>query len=198
MIRWILDPGHADWFYNEYLTPGKRTHKIPPGFYEGVFNAKLARAIMVEADRRGILTETIQTNCDPSLGSRVRLVKRMVKTGQHCVLLSLHTNASTKSGWGKASGTTIFCRKKPAWNKKIYNKSRRLAEIFKTKLTHNGFRMRGIKEKNFTMVRKPPCESILIELVFHDNLDDVKRISDPAVFNTQVKRIVDAMEQYEQ
>ena len=167
----ILDSGHG------ISTPGKRSPKLDTGgqFFEWQFTRDLSNRIKVTCDQLGI--KCIQANTDdsdPGLSARANninnIIRKEAELGNQCLMLSLHSNAACSNGqWAKARGWEV-------WTTEGTTKSDDFAKIM---LKHFPIifpdnKLRGHKEKNFTLIYKCACPCVLTENFFYDNKEDLK------------------------
>jgi N-acetylmuramoyl-L-alanine amidase len=178
-MKFLLDPGHGGLAFGHYLTPGKRSPEIPPGFYEGDVNRKICNEI---TRRRGVNFWAITINPGPvniPLAARCKFANQLYRKDPNLALISIHCNAAAKKGWSASNGFVVF-RQFGA-----NSKTHRLARLLHNYYNDLGiFRSRGIKEANFAMIRKPKCPAVLLEMGFMTNLKDARKLQDPL---TQVR-----------
>ena len=193
-MKFLLDPGHGGLSFGHYLTPGKRSPEVPPGIYEGAYNRLICSLIEDELEkypRENIDVLTLAPGpVNIPLKARWRYINHMWRIfDRELALISIHCNAM---GWGKwrvANGFVVF---KP--KTRCTDRHDRLAQIIHDHYDRLvPFRSRGIKQANFTMLSRPICPSILLELGFMTNYDDVTKLKDPEVQNNIVKAIIHAM-----
>lgn len=168
-ITIILDAGHGK------ETPGKRSPKTTDGrqLLEWQYTRELSKRIKITLDQLGI--KCIQANTDdsdPSLSTRAnninKLVRKESELGRSCLMISLHGNAAGSNGaWSKATGWEV-------WTTEGTTKSDEFAKLM---LKHFPIifpnkKLRGHKEKNFTLIYKCSCPCVLTENFFYDNKDD--------------------------
>ena len=170
-ITIILDAGHGK------NCKGKRSPKLQDGsqFFEWEFTRDLSNRIKVTCEQLGI--KCIQANTDdtdPSLTARANNINKIVRQegelGNSCLMLSLHSNAAGSNGsWANARGWEV-------WSTVGTTKSDEFAKLmlkhFKIIFPDN--KLRGHKEKNFTVIYKCACPCVLTENFFYDNKDDLK------------------------
>lgn len=190
-MKYFLDPGHSGRAFGHYLTPGKRSPQIPPGFYEGVVNRQICKHITdIKTDAYEVV------NLAPGfinipLRTRVQNVNQLVRRlgpDEPCALISIHCNASAKKGWSAANGFAVFMEFGAD------NKTRTLAGLVHSYYGRQGtFKDRGIKQANFSIIKKVKCPAILVECGFMTNLDDARKLQDPLTQIRIARAIHDAM-----
>lgn len=172
----LLDPGHgAD-------TPGKRSPNTNEGFREYSQVRDIAFRLMQDYchDYRFICPLLFH---DVDLG----LLKRVYKYNQiDCDLfISLHTNASPAIGWSSASGAVSFYRD---------DKSKQAATRFlKTYAENNDMRNRKARQNRRFTILKTKHTGFLIELGFHTNKSDCKKLKDLDKTAYAIKTGIDAV-----
>ena len=163
----ILDAGHGKETPGKKFTFGKKT------LYEWTFSRNLSKRIKTVCDQ--LLIPCIQANTDdtdPSLTARANNINRIVREeaelGRQCLMISLHGNAggngtkpTTASGWEVWS--TVGTTKSDEFAKLM---CARFKDIFPNQ------KLRGHKEKNFTVLYKCACPCVLTENFFYDNQSD--------------------------
>lgn len=164
----ILDAGHGR------ETPGKRSPITTDGrqLLEWQFTRELSKRIKASLDQLGI--KCIQANTDDkdiSLTTRAnninKLVRKESELGRNCLMISLHGNAASNGSWSKATGwevwTTVGTTNSDKFAKVML---KHFPTIFPDK------KLRGHKEKNFTLIYKCSCPCVLTENFFYDNKED--------------------------
>jgi N-acetylmuramoyl-L-alanine amidase len=178
-MKYLLDPGHGGLAFGHYLTPGKRSPEIPPGFYEGAVNRRICDLL---AARSATNFECLNINPGPvniPLAARCQFANQLHKLEPNLALISIHCNAAAKRGWSAANGFAVFLEYGAD------EKTRFLASLLHNYYDELGiFKNRGIKEANFAMIRKPKCPAVLLEMGFMTNLEDARKLLDPL---TQVR-----------
>ena len=168
-ITIILDAGHGK------ETHGKRSPKTSDGkqILEWEYTRELSKRIKVTCDQLQI--PCIQANTDdtdPSLTARAnninQIVRKEAEKGNQCLMISLHGNAAGNgSSWTNASGwevwTTVGTTKSDEFAKLM---CKHFPIIFPKE------KLRGHKEKNFTLIFKCSCPCVLTENFFYDNKHD--------------------------
>lgn len=167
-ITIILDAGHGA------ATPGKRSPILNgKQLFEWQFTRELSKRIKVTCDQLGI--KCVQANTDdsdPALTTRANNINKIVRAeaekGRQSLMISLHGNAAGNgSNWTNASGWEV-------WSTVGTTKSDEFAKLM---LKHfpiifPGKKLRGHKEKDFTLIYKCSCPCVLTENFFYDNKED--------------------------
>ena len=194
----ILDAGHGGWLITPehpqgyYPTRGKRSPIREDGtvLYEGVNNRRIVKAL-IEAFKRNQIEwfDVVDTQEDKSLRERVKTANKVY--GER-LYLSIHSNAAGNSGWSTARGFGTY----------IYTgaskKSRAYAEIMHECLVEelgDLTKDRGIRERNFYVLRETNHPAILLELGFHNNLEESYLIESEEWSDRVCKAIVKAIKQ---
>ena len=170
-ITIILDAGHGE------STPGKRSPKTTDGrqLFEWQFTRELSKRIKLTCDQLGIKCIQANTdNTDPGLSARAnninKLVRKESEQGNSCLMISLHGNAASSNGqWAKATGWEV-------WTTEGTTKSDEFAKLMckHFPIIFPDKKLRGHKEKNFTVIYKCACPCVLTENFFYDNKEDLK------------------------
>lgn len=165
----ISDEGHYDG------CPGKRSPKTSDGrqLFEWKFTRDLGERIKLTCDQLGIrcIRSTNKDN-EKSLTARANYINKIVRQeaelGRSCLMISLHGNAAGSNGtWTKVTGWEV-------WTTEGTTKSDEFAKLM---LKHFPIifpnkKLRGHKEKNFTVLYKCACPCVLTENFFYDNKED--------------------------
>lgn len=171
----ILDAGHSA------KTGGKRNTIANPKFFEYEFNNDIAHKLKARAEAHGIkvhLTNTTPNGADIPLTSRANSANAKYKewkcSAKDCLFVSIHANAAgSGAAWANARG----CETYHANNASQTSKDAALTvntELYNTlKSVDVGFKNRGRKASNFTVIYKTACPSILVEVGFYDNKEDL-------------------------
>ncbi len=166
----ILDAGHGR------ETPGKRSPKLSDGtqFFEWEYTRKLSTYIKTALDQLHI--PCIQANVDesdPGLTTRAnhinQIIRKEAERGRSCLMISLHGNASGNGSWSSANGWEVYTTTGTTNSDKFANI---MCEQFKKIFPDR--KLRGHKEKNFTVIYKTACPCVLTENFFYDNKEDLK------------------------
>ena len=171
VFLWILDNGHGK------ATPGKRSPVLADGrqLLEYEFNRDIVSRLIVKLTSAGYAYHNLvpEIEGDISLTQRVNRANNLVST-QTKLFISIHENAAGTGGWVKASGTETFCYE-------FDGESERLAKYFQQKLVASlGWKDRGVKTADFTVIQKTSMPAILIEHGFYTDPDEVLKLLDPA------------------
>lgn len=167
-----LDAGHSK------ATGGKRNEKANPKFYEYEFNNDIAIKLKKRLEEQGItvyLTNTSPEGKDIALSTRANTANIKWNTlgkPTNAIFISIHGNAST-GAWAKARGVEVYHANNAS------GKSKKLALLLTNQIYEdikkidNGFKQRGVKSSNFTVIYKANMPSVLIEHGFYDNKEDL-------------------------
>ena len=167
-----LDAGHSK------ATAGKRNTVANPDFFEYEFNNDIAVKLKKRLEEHGItvyLTNATPNGADISLTKRANIANDKWKSlgkPSNAIFVSLHGNAST-GAWAKARGVEVY----HAGNASA--KSKELALLLTNQIYNDvkkidsGFKNRGRKSANFTVIYKALMKAVLIEHGFYDNKKDL-------------------------
>ena len=194
---YILDNGHGGLINGKYQTSGKRSPKFPDGsiLYEGVNNRDNVKRICEELTKRGIdHINLIDTQEDVSLADRVYMTNQHCKD-KKCIFISVHSNAAGSGGkWANAQGNGVYLYLKPSQT------STRFGHVMAEEIQSNFSELtkfRGEKNRNFYVLRKTKCPAILLELGFHDNLEEAQKMLTEEWKKKVVKSVCDSIEIWE-
>lgn len=172
-ITIILNSGHGK------ETAGKKSPLNSDGrqLFEWKFTRELSKRIKQACDIKGI--KCIQANTDdsdPSLTTRANNINKIVRKeseqGRQCLMIDLHGNAAGNgSQWMNASGWEVWSTVGTTNSDKFANL---LCECFKSIFPNK--KLRGHKEKNFTLIYKCACPCVLTENFFYDNKEDFELV----------------------
>jgi len=170
MTKFLLDPGHGGVAFSHYLTPGKRSPEVPPGIFEGEFNRAVCGYLNNGEKFLSIVPGPIQV----PLESRVGFVNKLAKL-EDVALISVHANAAGDGKqWNAANGFTIFTSKNSLTESQILARCIH-KEFFES--FGDTIKSRGIKQENFTVIKKTKCPAVLVECGFMTNKSDVAFLS---------------------
>lgn len=192
-ITIFLDEGHYEG------CPGKRSPKFEDGhqFFEWEYCRVLGERIKAECDKLGIkCLRTTNKDTERSLSKRAEhinnLFRREKKLGRSALLISLHANAASSTGdWCKATGWEVFTTERTTNSDKFANI---LCDIFPSIFPEK--RLRGHKEKNFTILHKVECPCVLTENFFYDNKEECVWMTEEDTINRIVSLHVEAIKQW--
>jgi len=200
----LIDGGHGgiDPKSGRYVTAGKRSPKFDDGtvLFEGVNNRDNVERLLEEMERYNLdAIDIVNDWRDISLKERSRRANELSRT-RNCVLLSLHSNgAGNGRDWYIAKGIDIFI-----YNGKVSTNTTRFAALLARELTlslcspTNGLtRWRGVKKRNFAILRETNCPAVLIECGFHTDKDEAKLILTDEFKDKLISSIVDACVLYD-
>lgn len=182
-ITVLLDNGHG------IETPGKSSPLWEDNtqLFEWSYTRQLTDAIKTRLESMDIKTiKIVPDDTDVSLSKRAATVNEYCKT-QDCILVSVHLNAfdGTAHGW-------------EVWTTTKKNNSDKLAQCFINKfpIYFPNKKLRGAKEKNFTLLYKANCPCVLTENFFMDNYEECKMLMSEDGFNKIVDLHVSAILDY--
>ena len=179
-ITIILDNGHG------VDTPGKRSPLWESGvLYEYDYTRRLVMAIQNKLIQLNIPSYKLvpETN-DVPLTERARRVNELCLK-QPCILISVHLNAGGGTGW-------------EVWSTTSKNNSDKLAACFCEEFPKifPGEKLRGAKEKNYTLLYKANCPCVITENFFMDFKKDYDLLNTEDGFNKIVDLHVKAIQKY--
>jgi N-acetylmuramoyl-L-alanine amidase len=189
----ILDAGHGGSIDGVYQTRGKQSPERPDGtrLYEGVNNRKIVEDLKKELEWNGIpFIDVVNTQEDKGLSKRIREAN---KVDGDTLYLSIHSNAAGKNGeWSTARGFGTYIYKTAG------RKSVERAEIMHKNLAEQLTQFtkdRGIRRRDFAVLRETKGSAILLELGFHSNLEESYLIESQTWRNEVVKAIINSIKQ---
>lgn len=190
---YLLDPGHGGMIGGVYQTSGKRSPRFKDGriLYEGVNNRdNINRLILALRSRNIECIDIVGTNEDISLRERVKRANELSQE-RSCIYISMHSNASGSNGnWGKAKGNGVYIYPKSS------RKTREFAEILSEEIDHSFCcltKHRGIRERNFYVLRTTRMPAVLLEMGFHDHEEESDLMLTERWKTTLVKSIVNSI-----
>ena len=167
----ILDSGHAK------NTAGKKA--FDNSFYEWDFNNKMQYALKKRAEEHGITVKLTNPNpntvSDISLTARANTANNFYKNlnAPKTIMISLHANAYG-TNFNTARGVEVYHASNAS------NNSKNLAKYIcdniysDAKAIDTGFKNRGVKCQDFTVIYKTITPCVLVEYGFYSNKDDLK------------------------
>ena len=197
-IKIILGTAHLS------STPGKRS---PDGkFREYAYSRKVCKAVQEELLSRGVDCVIDYLDDDmPGLTSsqelvrRVQIVNEMAKKTD-CLYVSIHVNASAKSGWDKATGFSIYTSpgetKSDILATDIFDEATKLLKPLGKSLRKDMSDGDPDFEENFYVLRKTSCPAVLTENFFQNSKEDVEWLESEGGFKTVVAYHVSGILKY--
>ena len=175
-IKIILGTAHLS------STPGKRS---PDGkFREYAYSRKVCKAVQEELLSRGVDCVIDYIDDDmPGLTSSQELVKRVqivneIAKKTDCLYVSIHVNASAKSGWDEATGFAIYTSpgrtKSDILATDIFDAAAELLKPTGKKFRNDMSDGDPDFEENFYVLRKTICPAVLTENFFQNSKEDVE------------------------
>ena len=170
-----LDAGHSK------ATGGKRNVIANPKFYEYEFNNDVAVRLKARLEAHDLivyLTNSTPNGADIPLSTRANNANRKWSSlgkPNNAAFVSIHANAAGSCAtWAKARGVEVYHANNAS------AKSKKLAKLLTDQIyadlhaKDSGFRQRGVKSANFTVIKNANMPSVLIEHAFYDNKDDLR------------------------
>ena len=197
-IKIILGTAHLS------STPGKRS---PDGkFREYAYSRKVCKAVQEELLSRGVDCVIDYIDDDmPGLTSSQELVKRVqivntIAKKTDSLYVSIHVNASAKSGWDKATGFSIYTSpgetKSDTLATDIFDEATKLLKPIGKSLRKDISDGDPDFEENFYVLRKTVCPAVLTENFFQNSKSDVEFLESPLGFEAIVSYHVNGILKY--
>ena len=156
-----LDAGHSK------ATGGKRNVIANPKFYEYEFNNDVAVRLKARLEAHDIivyLTNSTPNGADISLTARANTANRKWSSlgkPSNAAFVSIHANAAGSCAtWAKARGVEVYHANNAS------DKSKKLAKLLTDQIyadihaIDSGFRQRGVKSANFTVIKNANMPSV--------------------------------------
>jgi N-acetylmuramoyl-L-alanine amidase len=183
-ITVLLDNGHGR------QTPGKCSPILPDGrqLFEWKYTRQLTKAIQEKLTEAGIPSKMIvPEDRDVALSTRAKRANQMIMNLGKCILISVHCNAfdGTVSGW-------------EVWSTEATNNSDKLAQCFLDEFddVFPDKKIRGHKEKNWTVLFSANCPCVLTENFFMDNIEECEWMLSEEGFDSIVDLHVRSIKRY--
>jgi len=129
-----------------------------------------------------------------------RLVRRESELGNKSLMISLHGNAAGSGSWMQGKGWEVWTTEGTT-NSDIF--ANLMCKIYPTvfpesllKGSDKKFKLRGHKEKNFTLIYKCACPCVLTENFFYDNKEECEFMLSEEGINRIVKLHVESIKEY--
>jgi N-acetylmuramoyl-L-alanine amidase len=187
--------------------------------YEGVNNRDNVKRLLEEMERFNMDAMDIVNDWrDVRLNERIRRINELART-RNCVLISIHSNGHSYAYIDKEFKTRFDKKLHSPTVKKYYKREFTTGQgldvfIYNGGVSKNSVRManfaaqelkcnltldpgavmrwRGLKKRNFAMLRETNCPAILIEGGFHTNKEEAELILTESFKDKFIKSIVDA------
>ena len=197
-IKIILGTAHLS------STPGKRS---PDGkFREYAYSRKVCREVAKRLREAGVDCVIDYIDDDmPGLTSSQELVKRVqivneISKKTDCLYVSIHVNASAKSGWDKATGFAIYTSpgetKSDILATDIFDEATKLLKPIGKSLRKDISDGDPDYEENFYVLRKTICPAVLTENFFQNTKSDVEWLESEEGFEAVVTYHVNGILKY--
>lgn len=200
---YLLDAGHGGLINGVYQTAGKRSPKFDDGtvLYEGVNNRDNAKRIIALLTQHGFeCKDIVNSDADISLSKRVKDANEIHKT-KKCVYISIHSDAmGDGTTWQPASGISVY-------TSKGQTKSDIFASLVIDALEEqfcNTVKWRKDetdkdedKEENFYVLKETSMPAVLLELGFHTNKEEAKKMLTEDWKNKVCNAILNAVKKWE-
>lgn len=201
--KYLIDPGHGGMVNGKYVTPGKRSPKFEDGsqLFEGVNNRDLTKRLIANLQSENIdCIDIVASEQDISLETRVQRANKQHQI-KKSLYISIHSDAAGDgTNWHPASGISVY-------TSKGQTKSDEFAQIIFDELheqfgdtvkwrteTSDGDKD---KEEDFYVLRNTNCPAVLLELGFHTNKEEAKKMLTPEFKNKVVLAITYAIKKFE-
>lgn len=200
---YLFDPGHSGLVSGVYQTPGKRSPKFDDGtiLYEGVNNRDNVRRIMNQLCAMGIeCMDIVNSQVDVPLPLRVKDANELAKT-RKCIYISVHSDAMGNGNtWQPASGISVYTS--PGQTKSDIFAALVIDELeaqFGNTVKWRKDNTDGDedKEENFYVLRETTMPAVLLELGFHTNKEESKRMLTDEWKNKVVAAVVTSIQKWE-
>lgn len=194
----VLDCGHSK------KTAGKRSPDKK--FYEWEYNRRLGRAIGERLTQMGIswcFTYDTEEEEDLSLTERANVGNRMSKLygSKNVLFISIHHNALGRGGeneWYDAKGWSVWTTKGNTVSDKyaqiFYESACEVLKPIGRKVMKEMSDGDGDYEKNFTVIYKTVCPSMLIEYGFYTNEEEMNWLMSDEGLDACVELTIRAIE----
>lgn len=169
---YLLDPGHGGIIDGIYQTDGNRSPNFDDNtvLYEGVYNRKVIDKISNKLNKKLINNiNIVDTQKDMPLSDRTDMANGIHEKLKNTIYISIHGNAYGES-WNGANGVDSFYFKK---GDKYSVKGKKLAtEAQKFLVEYTDRKDRGVKGRNYHVLRETSMPSVLLETGFMTNKEE--------------------------
>ena len=165
-----FDNGHGGKINGIYQTKGKRSPKWKDGsqLFEGEFNRDIVNKLIEKCEMFNYKYYNVVPELkDISRPERINRINKFHKLNNNkTFLFSVHSNAGGGTGC-----ETFISRNCSSLSLEMANKSE---ELFHKHFPEEKFR--GVKRKDFDLIKLTNCPAILLELFFMDNYLECKQL----------------------
>lgn len=150
---------------------GKQSAAVPPGIYEGAVNRSVLGRITTQRENVQFINPgpvDIPMKYKSGMITAIANHEATLQDPRQVMGFDLHTNAARGRGWiNDAGGFTL-------WHYPGSEEAIKFARILEAKLAaKTPIESRGLKSSRwFHMLRKPSCPMLIIEMLFHTNIDE--------------------------
>jgi N-acetylmuramoyl-L-alanine amidase len=178
-IKVLVDPGHGA------VDPGAVGTAYGKTYQEKILNMSFSQILQKELQSKGaIVTMTRTTDINPSLDDRHNMVNRISPT----LAISIHHDASTP---GRSRGASIYW-----YQPQSRNLAASLLSTFSKKGNRPILNNNGVIQKSFAVVRPSGAPSVLLEVGFMTDPQEVTYLSQPATQQRLAKVLTDGITQW--
>jgi N-acetylmuramoyl-L-alanine amidase len=178
-IKVLVDPGHGA------ADPGAVGTAYGKTYQEKILNMSFSQLLQKELQSKGaIVTMTRTTDINPSLDDRHNMVNRASPT----LAISIHHDASTP---GRSRGASIYW-----YQPQSRNLAASLLSTFSKKGNRPILNNNGVIQKSLAVVRPSGAPSVLLELGFMTDPQEVTDLSKPATQQRLAKVLTDGIIQW--
>tara|TARA_R110000868_G_scaffold173508_6_gene409621 strand:+ start:211 stop:864 length:654 start_codon:yes stop_codon:yes gene_type:complete len=201
--KYILVAGHGGLkpnCNNLYVTAGKRSpiHEDGSVVFEGVENRRKIQALSDRMDLEGIDYEIVSHEWRDLSFSVVNNAVNKAASSRESIVLSFHSNASGNGReFTSPTGIDVFYFSRQGYSSK---EGQRVATLFNKHIKRDFkdiTRNRGVKGRNFSILREVKPVAILIEWGFHSNRLESKLMQTDMWINQVVDTTISAIKDLE-
>lgn len=195
----VLDCGHSK------KTAGKRSPDFT--FFEYEWNRELGRRIGDQLTKLGIswcFTYDTEREDDLSLTERANVANRMSKIygSKNVILISIHHNALGKGDiWYSAEGFSVWTTKGDTisdhYAQIIVEEAQKVLKPLERTVRMDLSDGDGDYEKNFSVIYKTVCPSVLVEYGFYTNEEEMKWLMSEEGLNANTELTINAIKRFD-